>query len=88
MGAKMATITRATDWPEPMKVFDQPSVFAQSSVMIETIWRADITIERTAKHSQTTIQGLMRRAEATGEAWVLVMPIHDGHANGQSSQII
>jgi len=84
----MATITRATDWPEPMKVFDQPSVFAQSSVMIETIWRADITIERTAKHSQTTIQGLIRREVSSVEDNVLVMRIHDQRNSNQSSQII
>jgi hypothetical protein len=62
IGATTATITSATDWPVPMNVLDQPSVFVQSSVMIETIWRADITKERTAKHSQTTTQGLRRRS--------------------------
>ena len=50
----------ATDWPEPMKVLDQPSVRAHSSVMIDTDWRADMTMASVAKHSQTMIQGLMR----------------------------
>ena len=50
----------ATDWPEPMKVLDQCSVRAHSSVMIETDWRADMTMARVAKHNHTTIHGLMR----------------------------
>jgi hypothetical protein len=50
----------ATDWPEPIKVLDQPRVLAHSSVMTETDWRADMTMESVAKHSHTMIQGLMR----------------------------
>lgn len=57
----MAIITSATDWPELMKVFDQPRVRVQSSVMMATTWRADITMESTAKHSHTTTHGLTRR---------------------------
>src|SRR5215204_4625194 len=60
MGEKIATIISATDWPEPIKVFDQPNVLAHSSVMTETDWRADMTMESVAKHSHTMIQGLMR----------------------------
>src|SRR5262245_51090942 len=45
-----------------MNVFDQPSVFVQSSVMMATTWRADMTMASTEKHSQTTIQGLSRCA--------------------------
>ena len=66
-GEKMAMITSATDWPEPMKVLDQPSVLAHSPVMIDTDWRADMTIARVAKHSQTTIQGLARAEKDMGE---------------------
>ena len=33
---KMATMTKANDCPDPMKVFDHPSVLTHSSVMIET----------------------------------------------------
>src|SRR5687768_15551182 len=59
-GENIATMISATDWPEPIKVFDQPRVLAHSSVMTETDWRADMTIESVAKHSHTMIQGLMR----------------------------
>ena len=51
---------RATDCPEPMNVMDQPSVLAHSSVMMETDWRADMTMARVEKHSHTTNQGLIR----------------------------
>ena len=61
----MATMMSATDWPEPMKVLDQPRVLAHSSVMIETDCRADMTMESVAKHSHTTIQGLMRDLAVT-----------------------
>ena len=44
---------------DPMKVLDQPKVRTHSFVMIDTDWRADITMARVAKHSQTTIQGLI-----------------------------
>ncbi len=60
MGEKIATMISATDCPEPIKVFDQPRVLAHSSVMTETDWRADMTMESVAKHSHTMIQGLMR----------------------------
>ncbi len=55
----MPMVINATDWPEPMKVFDQPKLRTHSSVIIETDWRADITMESVAKHSQTTIHGLI-----------------------------
>ena len=60
MGEKMAMTTKATDWPEPIKVLDQPRVLAHSSVMIETDWRADMTMESVAKHNHTTTQGLIQ----------------------------
>jgi hypothetical protein len=56
----MAMVTKATDWPDPMKVFDQPKLRAHSSVIIDTDWRADMTMESVAKHSHTTAHGLMR----------------------------
>src|SRR5438477_7384475 len=68
-----ATMTRATDCPEPMKVFDQPSVLVQSSVMIDTTWRPDMTIDRVAKHSHTTIHGLPR-LRGIEISWLLMAP--------------
>jgi hypothetical protein len=42
--------------------------------MTETDWRADMTMERVAKHSHTMIQGLMRgfviMANVEHGAWV------------------
>jgi hypothetical protein len=34
---------------------DQPNVLFHSSVMTETDWRADMTMESVAKHSHTMI---------------------------------
>ena len=50
--------------PADPLILDQPRVRAHSSVMIETDWRADITMASVAKHNQTTIQGFMRDSEA------------------------
>jgi hypothetical protein len=59
-GEKMAMVTKTTDWPEPMKVLDQPWEYAHSSVMIETDWRADMTMHSAAKQSHTATHGLIR----------------------------
>jgi hypothetical protein len=43
-----------------MKVLDHPRSRTHSLVMMATDWRAERTMASVTKHSQTTIQGLMR----------------------------